>query len=176
MCVHIIVYNCCTSYPPDNHHSSDDVYRRGGGGQQLLRFQVWFHTAQKPMPISASRDTRNQDRRHNAAYVIKMSWQSPSKGCDQCSAFPSTLWRCWPGHGKGIQRIINLCHLSTEVLIQEEEKPRENRFGNGRFPDNHFPGQDVSRTSACPDLSIISRTRCFPDNHFPRQTFPGQFV
>ena len=49
-----------------------------------------------------------------------------------------------------------------------------------RFLDNYyFPGQDVSRkdvsrTTACPESSIISRTRRFPDNHFPGQTFPGQ--
>jgi len=70
-------------------------------------------------------------------------------------------------------------------------------MGNRCFPDNHFPGQDVSRTkpfpdnhflgqdvfwkdvsrtSACPDSSIISHTRRFPDNHFPGKTFPGQFV
>jgi len=49
--------------------------------------------------------------------------------------------------------------------------------------DNHFPWQDVShrrfalsRTSACPDSLIISRTRRFPDNHFPGQTFPGHFI
>jgi len=29
--------------------------------------------------------------------------------------------------------------------------------GNGRFPDNHVPGQDVSRTG-----------------HFPDKTFPGR--
>jgi len=51
--------------------------------------------------------------------------------------------------------------------------------GNGRFPDNHFPGQDVSRkevsrTTACPDSSIISRTRRFSDNHFPGQTLPNR--
>jgi len=57
-------------------------------------------------------------------------------------------------------------------------------MGNGRFPDNHlsgqtFPGQDVSRkdvsrTTACPNSSIISRTRRFPDIHFPGETFAGQ--
>jgi len=56
-----------------------------------------------------------------------------------------------------------------------------NQSGNGRFPDNHFPGQtipgqDVSRTTACPNSSIVFRTRSFPDNHFHGQPFPGQFV
>ena len=47
-------------------------------------------------------------------------------------------------------------------------------MGNGRFPDNQFNGQtfpgqdvsrkDVSRTTACPNSSTISRTRRFPDN------------
>jgi len=54
-------------------------------------------------------------------------------------------------------------------------------FPDRPFPDNHFLGQDispkdVSRTTACPDSSLISRTRRFPDNHFPGQTFPGQFI
>ena len=64
--------------------------------------------------------------------------------------------------------------LNTKVA----QKPGQ---GNGRFPDNHFFGhdvsrKDVSRTSACPDSSIISRIRRFPANDFPGQTFPGQFV
>ena len=35
----------------------------------------------------------------------------------------------------------------------------------GRFPDSHFPGQDVSRTD-------VSRTRRFPDRRFPDRRFP----
>ena len=51
-------------------------------------------------------------------------------------------------------------------------------MGNGRFPDNHFPGQtfpgqDVSRTRRFPDKTFPGqdgyRTRPFPDNHFPGQ-------
>jgi len=74
------------------------------------------------------------------------------------------------------------CHSIYRASIASRSKSSSVRTtGNGRFPDNHFPGQDVSRkdvsrTTACPNSSIISRTRRFPDNHFPGQTFPGQFV
>jgi len=49
-----------------------------------------------------------------------------------------------------------------------------------RFPDNHFPGQVVSRTRRFPDKVFpgqgVSRTRPFPNSHFPGQTFPGQVI
>ena len=73
-------------------------------------------------------------------------------------------------------------HTVNDILVDTTHNNRiVSGSGNGRFPDNHFlgqtfPGQDVSRTTACPNSSIISRTRRFPDNHFPGQTFPGQFV
>jgi len=50
------------------------------------------------------------------------------------------------------------------------------RFLQGQALDEYqrMTDEDVSRTTACPDSSIISRTRRFPDNHFPGQAFSGQ--
>ena len=52
------------------------------------------------------------------------------------------------------------------LLVVHARKEEVTLRCNGRFPDNYFPGQDVSmkdvsQTSACPDLSIISRTNNF---------------
>jgi len=72
--------------------------------------------------------------------------------------------RCRGQGASGLVRVLSHdCSITIEQLMFVIINVRPHRStDNGRFPDNHFPGQDVSRI------------RPFPDNHFPGKTFPGR--